>query len=538
MDRLVIIEPKELVLKYEVGEKSCASISLKNVMCTMPVAFKVQATASAKYTIKPTHGIIPPLGVVGIEITLSPQMELPESVPYSQDKFLVKSVVVPGGKDNEPVSLDWFTARRKQVFSDHGMRVIFIGGGILRKLVANGSMEDIREVLEFDGKLVDSQDEHGCTAMHIAVASRRPELVPLLLEFMADLEVKNESGQTALQEAAACGEVLIAELLLSRGARVDARNSSGWTPLYSAVVGGHAEVVSLLAEKGADVNAAASDGRTAVYMAVEAGRHACLDILLERGADMDAKGGTDREVPLHRAAAKGDNKAMELLLRYGASREVTNKRGKTPADVARALGQPGFLLLDELSLGDDLRRASRQGRIEAVQQSLTRGAPLDGEDDHRWTALHRAAFRGHVAIVSALLEEGADVESKDDAGYTPLHCATEAGHKDIVVLLLKHGTPVNARCSSGHSVFDLATLFGHAGIISLLLDWGGSREMTDKGMNDESSFSQDPDTTTNGGVSYLDKTSFLNLTTPQSSKPVKGALSSSTMNLNTLPSTI
>lgn len=490
MDRLVIIEPRLVVLNYEIDEKSSATISLQNVMHTMPVAFKVQSSSPSKYTIKPPYGIIAPLGVASVEITILPQAELPDFVPYSQDKFVVKSVVVPGGKENEIVCPEWFTAKKKQVFSDHGMKVIFVGGAILRKLVAKGCIEDIREVLELDGRLVDLQDEHGCTAMHVAVASGRPEVVPLLLEFMANLEVKNVSYQTALHEAAAHGELLVVELLLARGARTDVTNSLGWTPLHSAVVNGHAEMVRLLAQNRVDLNAVALDGRTALHMAVDERKHACLETLLEKGADVDAKDGTHRDTPLHRAATKGDNKAMDILLKFGAFRLARNKKGRSPADVARAQGHPGFLLLDELSLGDDLRMSSRQGKMEVMQGSLNRGALIDGVDEHGWTALHRAAFRGHVSIVNTLLDEGADVKAKDDAGYTSLHCAIESNHRDVIMLLLQHGALVDERTFSGHTTFDLATLYGYTDIASLLLDWVRARQGAEKGTMNESKLNE------------------------------------------------
>ncbi|KAI5061598.1 hypothetical protein GOP47_0024103 [Adiantum capillus-veneris] len=477
MDRLVIIEPKLLIFKCEIGEKACASFSLRNVMYTMPIAFAVQTSSPTKYIIKPPLGIISPLGTTNVEITAYPLTELPNSLPYCSDKFVVKSVVVPGGKDNEVVSPEWFTAKKKQVFSDHGLRLIFIGGGIVRKLVANGALDELREVLEIDGTLLDVQDEHGCTAMHVAVAMRRPEIVLLLLEFMANLEVKNELCQTALHEAAAHGELLIAELLLARGAATDARNPAGWTPLHSAVMGGHAEMVRLLARNDTDLDAISSvDGRTALHMAVDAGMHSCLEILLENGAHVDANDDEHRETPLHRAAAKGDKKAMEILLQFGANRLARDRKRKTPADIARAKGHPGFLLLDELRLGDDLGMGSRQGRMEAVQETLTRGASIDGADEHGWRSLHRAAFRGHTTVASMLLDEGADVKSKDVEGYTPLHCAIECGHKDMVMLLLQHGALVEDCTVNGQTTVDLATLYGYTDIAELLLNHRGVRQ--------------------------------------------------------------
>ncbi|MCO5567323.1 hypothetical protein L7F22_021013 [Adiantum nelumboides] len=520
MDRLVIIEPKLLIFKCEIGEKSCASFSLRNVMYTMPVAFTVQTSSPTKYIIKPPLGIISPLGSASVEIIAIPLTELPSSVPYCSDKFVVKSVVVPG-KDKEVVSPDWFTAKKKQVFSDHALKAIFICGVIVRKLVASGSLDELREVLELDESLVNVQDEHGCTAMHVAVAMRRPEIVLLLLEFMANLEMKNELCQTALHEAAAHGDLLIAELLLAHGAATDARNLAGWTPLHSAVMGGYAEMVRLLAQNGADLDAVlAVDGKTALHMAVDAGMYPCVEVLLECGAHVDANDGKFKETPLHRAAAKGEKKAMETLLQFGANRLARDRKSKTPADIARARGHPGFLLLDELRLGDDLGMRSRQGRMEAAQQTLTRGASIDGADEHGWRALHRAAFRGHMSVASMLLEEGADVKSKDVEGYTPLHCATECGHKDMVVLFLQHGALVDDCTFNGHTALDLTTLYGYTDIAELLLNHRGVRQGAGKQVLEER-------IQENSALDTLDTTFYVDLSSSKSFVSAKDSVASS-----------
>ncbi|PTQ37081.1 LOW QUALITY PROTEIN: hypothetical protein MARPO_0059s0032 [Marchantia polymorpha] len=95
MDRLLILDPQDLTMRFEVGKKAVGMVQLTNVMHTMPVAYKIQTSVPRKYSFKPPHAIIPPLGKVTIEIAMNAQNELPECFPQCSDKFTVKSVVVP-----------------------------------------------------------------------------------------------------------------------------------------------------------------------------------------------------------------------------------------------------------------------------------------------------------------------------------------------------------------------------------------------------------------------------------------------------------
>eukprot|EP00249_Psilotum_nudum_P036106 c6342_g1_i1 orf=390-2159(+) len=466
MDRLLIIEPKELVLKFDIGEASSGTVRLKNVMHTMPVAYQVQPMAAKRYSINPPYGIIRPLGDITVEIVLNPPTELPETVPLSQDKFLVKSVVVPGGSQHETVSLDWFSAKRKQVFADHGLKVFFVGPGILTKLVTKGDMEDIRDALERDEEIINELDSQGKAALHVAISTGRPELVQLLLEFSADLEIRNKAGRTALHEAAAAGEALMVELLLANGARTKAKSSTGWTALHYAVTAGHLEVVRLLLDMGTKTDDATKDGRTAIHMAVAEGHKECLRILLEKGGNVDLRG-SDGETALHIAASTGNVDMVQLLLDSGAKKDIRDREGKTPIRLATKIGRNE--LLDMLGLGDDLRYGARKGQLKLVQRSLMKGAMLNGQDEQGWTALHRAAFKGNTDVIKYLLEKGADIESKDEEGYTPLHCATEASQENAILLLLKHGANTNARSKKGATPFQIAKALKHHNITPLLI---------------------------------------------------------------------
>lgn len=61
-----------------------------------------------------------------------------------------------------------------------------------------------------------------------------------------------------------------------------------------------------------------------------------MQVLLEFGADVHACD-DEGETPLHHAAGAGNEGVLRLLLVFGASREVCNYNGFTPAEVANDL---------------------------------------------------------------------------------------------------------------------------------------------------------------------------------------------------------
>lgn len=301
MDRLISLEPSNLVaVRIEHGQKCSGELTLRNVMYTMPVAFRLQPLIKTRYTVRPQSGIISPLATLTIEIVyhLPPGSNLPHSFPHCDDSFLLHSVVVPGAAIKEPSSMfdavpnDWLTTKKKQVFIDSGIKIMFVGSPVLAQLVADGSMDEIRDVLEkseLDSKAVDSVDLHGQTLLHLAIAQSRADLVQLLLEFEPDVEAQSRSGSSPLEAATAAGDSLIVELLLAHRASTERSESAALGPIHLATGGGHVDVLRLLLLKGANVDALTNDGNTALHLAVEEGRRDCARLLLASGARFDVR---------------------------------------------------------------------------------------------------------------------------------------------------------------------------------------------------------------------------------------------------------
>jgi ankyrin repeat protein len=89
------------------------------------------------------------------------------------------------------------------------------------------------------------------------------EVVRVLLENGADVQLGNSLQETALHEAASNGHLEVCRLLLNWGANVDSLNWVKESPLHDTARRGHLSVVKLLVERGADVTIKNKNGGTA-----------------------------------------------------------------------------------------------------------------------------------------------------------------------------------------------------------------------------------------------------------------------------------
>jgi ankyrin repeat protein len=87
-----------------------------------------------------------------------------------------------------------------------------------------------------------------------------------------------------------------------------------------------------LLKKGADINATTQQGGTALHRAAHKGHEAAIRLLLEKGADIKATD-TDGRTALRWAAYKGQDAAIRLLQEKG--RELT---GQKRTDLRRWFG--------------------------------------------------------------------------------------------------------------------------------------------------------------------------------------------------------
>ena len=157
-----------------------------------------------------------------------------------------------------------------------------------------GDVSGVRKACT-DGADVNAKDEHGRTALIVAVQESHPLTVSALIACGADVNEANRIGITALMLAGKTGRVdLLAALLRAPRVEVDlVDRRAGWTALYGAALHGQAGAVALLLAAGADANARATDGRAALHWMALLGQVGMASLLLEHGAEVDVRKADD-----------------------------------------------------------------------------------------------------------------------------------------------------------------------------------------------------------------------------------------------------
>ncbi|KAF8492973.1 hypothetical protein F5888DRAFT_857262 [Russula emetica] len=101
----------------------------------------------------------------------------------------------------------------------------------LHAAVQSGHLEMVRKLMEYNAD-VNAQNRIGWTPLHIASCLVQPniDVVQLLLERGVDVNARAKDDSTALHEASAYGTPEVVRLLLEHGANVEMKNNNGRTP--------------------------------------------------------------------------------------------------------------------------------------------------------------------------------------------------------------------------------------------------------------------------------------------------------------------
>ncbi len=258
----------------------------------------------------------------------------------------------------------------------------------------------------------------------------RHDLVKVLLDVGASIEVKDKSGYTALHLAALSGDTGTIQLLLDARLDLNAQDTSGdgVTALHEAAT--NLDATRLLLKSGANINAQNKHMKTPLIQAADSEVFEVVRHLLNHHAKVNLLDDNGENV-LHHAAIGNSAKIAKLLLQSGADVGVLNKDGRTPLMVAITS-----------------RQRSTGVNYDVIEELIvphpSRGT-LDPDTGNN--VLHNFLHIGCSGCIEILLELELpfSLDDPNDKGLTPLLQAIHKGYRKEAILLIKHGADVNKK---------------------------------------------------------------------------------------------
>lgn len=305
---------------------------------------------------------------------------------------------------------------------------------------------------------INALTESGKTKLIEAIHSGDEQWVGLILGRNPSVEAPCVDSISPLMHAVRCEQKGIVEALLTHGAQVDAA-ISGWTALHKATDAGNLAIMQLLLAHNADIEAQAPFEYHPPITAQERFRAIAQD-QPDPGASTSFDEKEHSWTPLLRAASKGDEAAVRILLDRGA-----NIHARSPTE------------------GTPLLHACETMHFATVDLLLMRGSDIHAQDKYGWTPLHRALVKRDPespALLQRLVDQGCDVNARCNYRKTPLHYAVEKSDGPAVGSLFHNGGDIEARDAAERTPLHTAIECRLEAMVRLLLDLGADAMAMDR----------------------------------------------------------
>lgn len=337
-------------------------------------------------------------------------------------------------------------------------------------------------------------------ALAAAITNKEFEIAKIILHYEPNIAAYTENPygsateitHTNLHRAIEKGQLEIVKLLVENGASLEILSSDKKTPMQLAIFKNFPKIEIYLLEKGASVeNTHIALARTLV----ETGEVELYDSLLK---DYPGTFKDDKDGFLNLAARKGQLKIVQYLLenypnllkeeqtilhsaaRYGkldivkylvkkAEEIEKNEPGSFKegfihrqcnyGNTALHVAVQGFEKVDKVT-----KRTAKIASIEVVKYLLSKGAKIEARNSIGDTILHRSLVGEQYEIAKYLIEKGARINAENKYGDTALSSAVHKKNFNFVQYLVQKGAKWDEKA------FLNAAIFGQVDIIKFFLE--------------------------------------------------------------------
>ncbi|MBP7854545.1 ankyrin repeat domain-containing protein, partial [Candidatus Babeliales bacterium] len=196
---------------------------------------------------------------------------------------------------------------------------------VLGEAVRHLNYKKVNQLLDMTSA-IDEVNNFGESALMIAASNGDIEMLELLLQRGANINLSTNCKGTALSQAARHNKLNSVRFLLNHGAMVDkgADFFNNMTPLQEAVRHGNVSIIEELLKRGVNPNVQEGFCKTfPLKNAVIFGHFASVLALLNGGANINAGCGFLNETALHEVAKRGKVDLAIILLKYKANPFLT-----------------------------------------------------------------------------------------------------------------------------------------------------------------------------------------------------------------------
>ena len=308
------------------------------------------------------------------------------------------------------------------------------GNTALSLATITGQSEVVQTLLEHEDIGIDSQNSVGSTTLILAASASgghkqalaRIYIATLLLMQGANTSIKDhEGGGTALLRAVDAGNEAMVKLLLDYNADIKIRDDLSRGLLHSAAIDGYEGIVQLLLQEGLEINAQDQNGKTPLHDASRNGNYKTAMLLRDSGANLSIKDKHGR-TPWTIAWQYGKLNVMRIL----DGKEIIESKIEH-SSYPNVNSLPMWSIAN-LGFEDDIKNM-----ITNKPNEIYFCDPDMGN-----TPVHFAVNANNPTILTLLLHAGLSPDSLNDYHRTPLHLAAIAGHADLITILLNH----SAKC--------------------------------------------------------------------------------------------
>ncbi|XP_073346506.1 caskin-2-like [Pagrus major] len=291
-----------------------------------------------------------------------------------------------------------------------------------------------------------------------------------------NINYQDSDGFSALHHAALTGTTELLSLLLEAQATVDIKDINGMRPLHYAAWQGKADSVLLLLRAGASVNSPSHDGQIPLHLSAQYGHYEVSEMLLQHQSNPCLMNKA-KKTPLDLACEFGRLKVAQLLL---------------SSNMVAALleGEGGHECLDSPTT-TPLHLAARNGHKDIIKLLLKAGIDIN-RATKAGTSLHEAALYGKTEVVRLLLDAGINVNMRNTYNQTALDIVnqftTSTASREIKQLLREASSSLQVRAVKDYwNLHDPTALNLRAGELVMVLEqhsdgrWKGHIHDTQRG---------------------------------------------------------